>query len=197
VQKYEITTGRGISPGILTNANQSKRLPIGSISRVILHQNPRFMSETPRFSELLALTRGWCSRRERCSNEVIQRLKRAGADDNLALKILDQLIEEGYVDDDRYAEAFVSGHFKIKGWGRYKIRQALRMHALPNATIEDAIRKEIQPDEYFEVLTRLLIRKGASKELHPAGRQKIIRYALGRGFESELILSAYDHICND
>lgn len=150
------------------------------------------MNENPGISELLALTRGWCSRRERCSYEVRQRLRKEGASDEQTERVIDQLIEEGYVDDERYAHAFVSGHFRIKQWGRYKIKQALRMHALPNTTIEAAIRKEIQPDEYLEVLNRLLIRKGASKELHPAERQKIIRYALSRGFESDLIIAALE-----
>lgn len=153
------------------------------------------MSENERFSELLALTRGWCSRRERCAHEVKQRLRKEGASEELANRVLDQLIDENYVDDDRYAEAFVSGHFRIKHWGRYKIKQALRMNGLTDGAINAAIRKEIQPDEYLEVLNRLLVRKGACKGLHPAERQKIIRYALSRGFESDLILPAIEELC--
>lgn len=153
------------------------------------------MNDQQGFSDLLALTRGWCSRRERCSYEVRQRLRREGATEALADKVLAQLIDENFVDDTRYTEAFVSGHFRIKHWGKYKIKQALRMNGLSDAVIDAAIRKEIQPDEYLEVLNRLLIRKGVDSSLHPAGRQKIMRYAMGRGFEPELIRNAIDDLC--
>lgn len=148
--------------------------------------------------ELLARMRGWCARQDRCSQDVLQRFHRDGASFDEAEELLLQLTTEGFVDDLRFTESFVSGHFRIKYWGRMKIRSALRQKGISDGMIDRAIRKEINQVAYLETLEQLLRRRlpvdhqaSAEGENYKA-KAKIMAWAYRKGFEGDLVAQMLD-----
>ncbi len=145
----------------------------------------------------LALTRGWCSRRDRSAAEVRQRLTREGATTEQCDAVIQLLKDEHYLDDQRFASAFVSGHFRIKQWGRKKIRYALKGLGVDDSIILHALQNDIDDDEYLTTLYQVLDKKLGRDRTHPAVRQKAITHAMQRGFESDLIFETLAQLTNE
>ena len=119
-----------------------------------------------------------CAAREYCRSEWLERMMRAGLTAEEAEKQIDRLEDEGFIDEKRYARAFVHDKTCDDLWGRLKTRQALRMKA------------GIDGKVYAEGLRRLLQTKEKSlpEDLPEHERRaRLARYAAGRGFEAELI----------
>lgn len=147
------------------------------------------------YLECLAKLRSWCSLRDRALSEVQERGIREGLESTQLLTALETLSKERYIDEERFAASFVSGHVRIKKWGRIKVRQALRQKGISDSVIQAAFRQEIDEDEYLENLKGLLERKALQVVLsHPAGRQKLTRYALQKGYEYELIAAGINEV---
>lgn len=129
-----------------------------------------------------------CSRSEECSSDVRKKIKELGADDELREKILQRLVEEKFVDDDRYVRAYVRDKFRINKWGKVKMRYYLKMKGLPEDIIEAGF-EEIDPDEYTSLLVKTMKEKAKSvKKSNKFEKMgQVIRFAQGRGFEPELI----------
>lgn len=144
--------------------------------------------------------RNWCARQERSSADVLQRFQRDGCSAEDAEEMLLQLTTEGFVDDRRYAESFVSGHFRIKQWGRVKIRHALRLKGIPDGMIDRAIHKEIDPGAYRDTLVQLLQRRlGTSDRPSAEGdrykaKAKLMAWAYRKGFEGELVVRVLEEL---
>lgn len=132
---------------------------------------------------ILHRTAAWCSTCERCSYDVEARLRKADIDDHAIAQMMQQLTREGFVNDERYARAFVRDKASLQGWGPIKIRQQLSMKHIPSATI-DAAMNELPDDTFSSELERFLLRRDASlHEDDPNKRaQKLIRAALSRGY---------------
>lgn len=128
----------------------------------------------------------WCARQERAAYDVRQKLKSIGLDEDGCEEIVKKLIEEKYVDDQRYSRFFVKDKFKFNGWGRIKIRYQLVQKKIDNNLIEEAM-DEINEEEYEEKLTHLLKNKHKSiknKDLWQS-RAALFRFAQSRGYENE------------
>jgi regulatory protein len=99
-------------------------------------------------------------------------------------RILRHLTEEKYIDDRRYAEAFVRDKYRFNKWGRIKIAQGLRMKGIDNNTISEAMHC-IDEEEYLAILRNLI--KAKRKSTHGASEYeingKLMRFATSRGFE--------------
>lgn len=147
------------------------------------------MDTNTAFSQLAAK----CSISETCLDDVQKRLDRMDLTDVQREEIIARLLAEKYVDEGRYAHAFVSDKIRFCGWGRIKIRQSLRLKHLPSAIIDEALR-EVTDEQCFEVLRPLL----AAKRRSVHGRTpyevnaKLFRFAIGRGFEYDLIRQCID-----
>lgn len=102
--------------------------------------------------------------------------------------LLDDLREEGMLDDSRYARLYASGKFRLKKWGRAKISQALFQKGMDQATIDAAL-EALEDTEYREQLTELLKQKLASTREDDSYvlKNKVARYAAGKGYEAGLI----------
>lgn len=116
----------------------------------------------------------YCAYQERCRSEVMTKMRHIGADSRQCTEMLVILEQEGFVDDERYARAYVRGKFRINGWGRLKIRNGLRAKLIDSSLIETAIKEEINEEEYMELLKKILASKGQQT-------------AFSRGFEPSLI----------
>ncbi len=80
-----------------------------------------------------------CSRAEYCESQIEEKLRRWGADEEETARIIAKLIDEKYIDNERYCRAFVNDKFRYAHWGRMKIRQALRFQGLPDGTVSEAL----------------------------------------------------------
>ncbi len=143
----------------------------------------------------IALTRlaAACARSEICSSDAMAKLRRWGIPSGAATGILDRLVDEGYISDERYARAYVTDKYRFAGWGRRKIALGLAAKRIPRSIASEALDNAIDPDEYRARLTDAVRAKARTlpSGLHHTyeGRQKLYAFAAGRGFESSLISS--------
>ena len=131
-----------------------------------------------------------CSQKEYCRSELAQKMLTKGASAQQIERILEQLETEKYVDENRYACAFVSDKFRFEHWGKVKIRYTLQQKGIPSHCIDEAL-QNIVPDDYQEVLTTFVAqRKKTTKGATPFEiNQKVARAAISRGFEPQLVFS--------
>lgn len=153
------------------------------------------MEMTPQQSEAFYRAAALCSRAEKCSADILTKLSHWGVGEVDAGVVLKQLIEEKYVDDERFARSFVKDKFRFNKWGRIKIAYQLRGKQVDSNTIDLAI-TEIDDEAYWETLIQLVAEKNRSvKESNPYERKaKLIRFAQSRGFEMDLIYQAIEEV---
>ena len=137
----------------------------------------------------------FCAYQERSQQEVRDKLYEYGLHYNDVEELLSELIVEGFINEERFARAYVRGKFKMKKWGRHKILQGLKQHKVSEYCIKKGW-EEIDPNEYEAVMIKLLEQKaGALKNLQPAHQKaKIASFLVQRGYESEMIWSALNDI---
>ena len=130
----------------------------------------------------------YCAYQERCHSEVKEKLYSLGAGKKDLDGIIATLIEEGYLDEERFAIAFAGGKFRIKQWGRVKIKYELKQKQVSSYSINKAL-KQINEKEYVAVLKKLAEDKFASlKNEQPLMRKKkTMDYLLQKGFEGEMV----------
>ena len=130
----------------------------------------------------------YCAYQERTHAEVRSKLYEYGLGSNEVDEVITQLIGEGYLNEERFAKAFVGGKFRIKGWGRIKIVHDLEAKGLTRNCIAIGL-KEIDETDYVETLQTLLKKKADLVEADDdfVRRDKIARYAIQKGFEPELV----------
>ncbi|NND05129.1 MAG: RecX family transcriptional regulator [Saprospiraceae bacterium] len=138
--------------------------------------------------EALIKLRHYCAYQERCHQEVRYKLIDLGIRGNDLEEIIATLVEEGYLDEERFARSFARGKLRNNGWGKYKILQALRQKKISEYNLNKA-QEELNVDEYQRVLTSLLKKKIKSlQEDNPyVVRQKLYKFGSARGFESSLL----------
>lgn len=141
-------------------------------------------------SVALARLQDLCARSEQCSHEVLAKLQTWGIGANVAARILALLRRDRYVDDNRYASAFVRDKVVFNRWGRIKIRLELTRKHLPSDIIDSAL-DEIDDDEYRTALVEVLAAKARSLPETESfeSRNKMLRHAASHGFESALTVS--------
>lgn len=131
----------------------------------------------------------YCAYQERAQQEVRDKLYEWGLrrPDEVE-RVIARLIENNYLSESRFANAYAQGKFNQKGWGRIKIKQGLKFKRVPDGLIKKAL-LILDGDEYFKTLERLLEKKAAIlTETHPLKRRfKLQQYALSRGFEADLV----------
>jgi regulatory protein len=129
----------------------------------------------------------YCAYQERCHSEVKNKLHELGVYYNDAEQVMAELIVQNYLNEERFAKAFVGGKFRIKKWGRNKIRQELKQKQVSSYCIEQGM-KEIEMDNYLEVLKDEAIAKynNIKETNHLVKANKTVQYLVGRGFEMDL-----------
>lgn len=136
-----------------------------------------------------------CSQSEHCSQEMIDKMNRWLMPEDVQARIMEYLVREKYVDDARYARFFINDKIKYNKWGRRKVEQALWLKHI-GKEISNPIFEEIEDETYLEILRPLLRQKMKSiKARNDYERNmKLIKYALGRGFDMELIRQCIDEV---
>jgi len=147
------------------------------------------MKKTLTESEALRKIAAYCAYQERCEQEVCQKLTSW----KLAYQTIENLIEklqnEDFINEERYVSSFVNGKFRLKKWGRIKIRYALRQKGFSDMMIEKGL-QEIDMESYLETLQTLAQQKAHSinySEQNAKQKQTLFRFLQQRGFEVEFI----------
>ncbi|MBR5673032.1 MAG: RecX family transcriptional regulator [Muribaculaceae bacterium] len=128
-----------------------------------------------------------CARSEQAPADIREKLVKWGLSVSTANQVLAQLIEQGYIDERRFARAFVNDRFRFNGWGRIKIAHQLRLKGIPNEIIDEAM-TAIDEEQYRERLLELLRAKwrDVSDREPRAAWAAMMRFAASRGFETSL-----------
>lgn len=132
--------------------------------------------------KILNNLRRQCSRREYCTADMLKKAEKAlDGDHQQAVKVLNVLVEEKYVDDRRYAAAFARDKSSIAGWGAVKIRYMLSAKGISKDIISEAL-EEVDVRKADDRLRKLLENKNRSLKEDPQRKMKLLRFALGRGY---------------
>ena len=141
-------------------------------------------TEQEAYLQLTAL----CAQAEHCQQEMRDKMKRWDIDPAVQDRIITRLVKERYVDDERYARAFVKDKIRYNKWGRRKVQQGLWLKHI-DADIQERVLSEVDDSEYLSILRPLLKQKakGIRAENDYERNQKLVRFALGRGFTFDII----------
>ena len=131
---------------------------------------------------------GYCAYQERCHKDVVTKLKHMGMIPEVIDQIVVHLIEENYLNEERFAKSFARGKFNIKKWGRIRITNELKQRNITKYNIKIAL-AEINDKDYLKTLDVLAKKRlGAIKETNIQKRKrKLADYLLYRGWESHLV----------
>ena len=130
----------------------------------------------------------YCAIQDRCQWDVERKMKEWGISDEIIENILTDLILDKFVDEERFSESFCRGKFRIKRWGKVKIKNELKIKKISNNCIDRGL-LQIEKKEYMKVLKDLYIKKRDSlKDTNQFIRKgKIAKHLQQKGFESKLI----------
>ena len=130
----------------------------------------------------------YCAYQERSQQEVRDKLYDYGLHQADVEEVISFLITEGFINEERFAKAYVRGKFHMKKWGRNKIAAGLKQHKISPYCLKKGW-QEIDEEEYLKVLLELIEKKESSlKETNQFIRKKkIAQFAIQRGFESHLV----------
>lgn len=132
--------------------------------------------------KILNNLRRQCSRREYCTWDVQKKAEKAlDGDKEKAAEVVNILVAEKYVDDQRYCEAYAREKSSISGWGEVKIRYMLSAKGISKDVISQAL-SQIDPQRAESRLEKLLENKYRTLKEDPQWKLKLIRFALGRGY---------------
>ena len=141
---------------------------------------------------LITLT-ALCASSEHCSQEMLDKMTRWQLPEEEQARVMDYLVKNNYIDEERFTHAFVMDKIRYNKWGRRKIEQALWQKRIPK-DIQTKILDEIDENEYLNVLRPLLKSKRRSIQAKNDYElnMKLIKFALSRGFTFDLIRQCID-----
>ncbi|MCO5269757.1 MAG: recombination regulator RecX [Brumimicrobium sp.] len=146
------------------------------------------------FLEAKQKIEAWCAYQDRCHSEVYKKLRSYGLDDEDTNALLADLIVNRFLDEQRFADSYVSGKFRIKKWGKIKIKTQLKFKQVPSSCIQSAL-NTIDSNEYFQTLYQLAEKKWKEKKGTPFQiKGKVVLYLQSKGYENDLIFSVLEEM---
>ncbi len=137
-----------------------------------------------------------CSRGEKCCFDAIRLMTRWGVDAQAQREVVDMLVAQRYIDQERYTRAFVEDKIRFSGWGDYKIRAALRAKRIDDELIDAALELFSDNDERHHRLVEMLSYKkrsiSAKNDYDLKG--KLLRFAASRGFGYDEAMNAIEEV---
>ena len=144
--------------------------------------------------KVLAYLQNLCVKRECCSSEILKKAEKALEGDRAsAQQMLESLVADRFVDDARYAAAFAREKSSLTGWGPNKIRYALMMKGISKADVAAAL-EETDTEASSAKLEKLVEAKRRSLEGDPYIKFKLIKYALSRGYDYDVVAPVVEKI---
>jgi regulatory protein len=154
-----------------------------------MERKKHIYTEQEAYEKLSAL----CAMSEQCCHDMQQKLKRWEVAEEVAERIVAKLVKEKFIDEERYARAFVKDKFRYNHWGKVKIEHELKMRRIASRHIELGL-EELKEEDNLETLRQIIEKKRPSvkgkNDYEIKG--KLIRFALGRGFEMDDIMEVIE-----
>ena len=137
----------------------------------------------------------YCMYQERCVLDIEQRFEAWGLPKQKWDELVDKLLADDFINEARYIESFVRGKFFGKKWGRHKIILGLKKKKISGSAIERIMNEEISEEDYNQMIRKLIEFKSEQIEKVEGlqKRDKIYRFLIGKGFESDLIVQHLGH----
>lgn len=134
-----------------------------------------------------------CARSEHCQHEMTEKMRQWGIGEEEQAQVMERLTKEKYVDDERFAKAFVNDKIHYNKWGRRKVEQALWQKRIDD-DIAQSVLDAVDDEEYIAILEPMLKQKSKSirAESDYERRMKLTKWALGRGFTTDIIRRCID-----
>lgn len=134
-----------------------------------------------------------CARSEHCQQEMIEKMRQWGVSEEEQAEVMSRLVSERYVDDERFARAFIYDKIRYSRWGRRKVEQALWTKRI-DESISKPLLDDVDDEEYLNILRPMLKQKRKSTRANSEYEltMKLIKYALGRGFTMDIIKQCID-----
>lgn len=150
-------------------------------------------TKTP--EQALASLQRLCARAERSSGDAMRLMATWEVENSRRQEVLQKLISDKFIDDRRYAEAFVREKTSLSAWGEYKIRAALKRKGISESIINDVL-NQINPDTNIDRLTQRLSRKVKSIKYETSYqlKTKLLRYGISLGFQMEQVLTSVEQV---
>lgn len=148
-------------------------------------------AKTYTYAEARVKAMAYCAYQERSQQEVRDKLYEYGLHQEEVESLIADLIGENFINEERFAKAYAGGKFRMKQWGRHKIKQGLKQHRISDYCLRQGM-EEIEPDEYYQTLLNLLEKKKGNlkeKDLFTL-KNKLARFAIGKGYEQDLVWEA-------
>ena len=138
----------------------------------------------------------YCSYQDRCHDEVEQKLKGMNMIQQASDVIIAHLIEHNFLNEERFARSFARGKFRIKKWGRIRIKNELKLRNISRYNLDNAL-KEIPDDEYFSAFDELAEKQWESMRESDIQKKKkkLFDFLMRKGFESNLIYNKISELC--
>lgn len=145
--------------------------------------------------QALARAAALCSQSEQCTSKIRKKLEQWGIGDDAQERILERLVEERYIDEARFARAYAHDKFQYNHWGPVRIDMELRKMGIASS-IRKTVVSELPHQDQLDTLVALLHAKAKSVKARSEyeRRGKLIRFALGRGFQMDNTLKALSRL---
>ncbi len=139
-----------------------------------------------------------CVKAERSEFDVRRLLERWGVAEGERQRIVDTLVRERFVDNRRYAEAYVREKVRFSGWGRYKIRAALRAKRIDESIVEGALEQVdgASMREKLEHRLQMKMNRTRARDAYDL-RGKLVRYGAGLGFDTDTVLEVVERLMKE
>lgn len=148
------------------------------------------MSTAPDLQRWITEMERFCAYQERSPNEIRLKLGRKGLLEGPIEAVIEHLTSHNFLNEQRFVETYVQGKFKIKGWGKHKIKAGLKTHRIPEHLIQVGL-SQLETNDQDKRLADWLEKKKYALRNEPEGPKKtakIIRFLLSKGYEMSAIL---------
>ena len=149
-------------------------------------------------SQAIEKAKQFCAYQERSHKETRLKLVEWGVRGDEVEYALAELIEQNFLSESRFANAFARGKFKIKKWGKLRIVRELEIREVSTYCINEAIEEEIDDEEYHLCLSEVIIKKWNTlgRQADYSSLNKLARYVISKGFEPNLVWDKINDIKN-
>lgn len=139
----------------------------------------------------------YCAYKERCHSEVRTKLIKLEIYGDKLEEIMSALIQEDFLNEERYAIAYVSGKYRINQWGKYKIRMGLKAKRVSDYCIKKGL-ENINAEEYYNNLLNILEKQKRIYSIKALNgyqlKSKLFKFAMGKGYETEIIKQCLEEL---
>lgn len=145
--------------------------------------------------QALARLTALCANAEHCTGEMLDKMSRWELSEEAQARIMEHLIKNKYIDDERYCRAFVHDKMEYNHWGRRKIEQALYAKRM-DKTIQETVLNEIPNEDFIAILRPLIEQKRRQTRANSEYEMnmKLMRFAASRGFTIDQIRQCIDNV---